>query len=628
MAQTLDELLVVIDASTEQLRRELKKGERSLDRSTRKMEGSLKRVDRHLALFGAAFAAAIGVAAVSTVKVASDAEEMRAKFETVFGASARAAEAWADQHAGAVGRSKNALMGYMATLQDTFVPLGYSREEAAKFSQTLTELAVDLASFNNEAEADTVQALQSALVGNHETVQRYGIIIKEATLKQELMNMGLADGGKNATEQQKALARLNLILKGSVDAQGDAANTADAFANKMKALKGAVHDLQVELGRGLLPPLAELADYLARSAKGWNIFLDQFRDPADRGLEGTAIAIKAAAEAYKEAAEELDIAKAALGRVEDKGGVGSAAAKGLQARVAMLQSRAAQAAADAAEAQRRHDQLTRKPGANGNAGDPPKLTITPSENFKKLQAEVKDARFEVSLLNGEFGGLNEQTVRVANDLDLMGVSLLRFQDGSVRAVGELANLNDELNKIAEFERIEEMKDEWKDFGQTVADSVADMVVNFDGSTADMLNSWKKMILGMMAQKFIAAPLGKAFDGMVDSFFAGGFANGGTIPMGQFGLVGERGPELATPSPGGVRITPLSSGAASGGNVISISPTVVVQGGQVGQQGMDPQSQRAVSSQIDRMVRDAVDTRLRHHIKPGGMMNGGGGRSYG
>ena len=42
-------------------------------------------------------------------------------------------------------------------------------------------------------------------------------------------------------------------------------------------------------------------------------------------------------------------------------------------------------------------------------------------------------------------------------------------------------------------------------------------------------------------------------GGIDSLFAGFFANGGAIPRGQFGLVGERGPELIS---GPAQITPM------------------------------------------------------------------------
>ena len=73
-----------------------------------------------------------------------------------------------------------------STVQDTFVPLGFARNEASDLSVQLTKLAVDVASFNNASDTETMRAFQSAIVGNHETVRRFGIVITEATLQQEL----------------------------------------------------------------------------------------------------------------------------------------------------------------------------------------------------------------------------------------------------------------------------------------------------------------------------------------------------------------------------------------------------------------------------------------------------------
>ena len=47
----------------------------------------------------------------------------------------------------------------MAGLQDTFVPLGIARDEAAELSKSLVTLAVDVASFNNTADADVITGL-------------------------------------------------------------------------------------------------------------------------------------------------------------------------------------------------------------------------------------------------------------------------------------------------------------------------------------------------------------------------------------------------------------------------------------------------------------------------------------
>jgi hypothetical protein len=191
------------------------------------------------------------------VTAASDAEETRSKFDTVFRDLASSTREWAETTATAVKRSSLDLESYLATLQDTFVPMGFARDEAAKLSQQMVQLGVDLGSFNNMADADVIRDLTSAMIGNHETVRKFGVLITEATLKQELLNMGLGDGVKEATNQQKALARLNIIMNSTTDAQGDAIRTSESFANQMKGLSATLRDLRVEFGNEIIPVLKE-----------------------------------------------------------------------------------------------------------------------------------------------------------------------------------------------------------------------------------------------------------------------------------------------------------------------------------------------------------------------------------
>lgn len=194
------------------------------------------------------------------VKFGSDAEEIQSKFNAVFKQTAGVVTDWIDEFAGQVGRSKTALKDYAATFQDTFVPLGFVREEAAKLSTRLVELTIDLASFNNASEPETMRALQSAIVGNHETVRRFGVIINQAGLNIELMNMGIKEGAKTATEAEKAQARLNLIIRGTTDAQGDAIRTSGSFANVVKALKADFRDLFEEISKHIIPVLTKIIE--------------------------------------------------------------------------------------------------------------------------------------------------------------------------------------------------------------------------------------------------------------------------------------------------------------------------------------------------------------------------------
>ena len=211
---------------------------------------------------------------IAAVKFAADAEEIQSKFDAVFKEFAEQTTVWINDFADAVNRNATDLKEYASVFQDTFVPLGFARGEAAELSQSLVELTIDLASFNNASEPETMRALQSAIVGNHETVRKFGVIITQATLNIELMNMGIKDGVKAATEAEKAQARLNLIIAGTSDAQGDAVRTAESFTNQMKGLKGELKEIGEDIGKIIIPYVLQLVEKIKELTKAWSELSD------------------------------------------------------------------------------------------------------------------------------------------------------------------------------------------------------------------------------------------------------------------------------------------------------------------------------------------------------------------
>lgn len=196
--------------------------------------------------------AAGGIAGLA-LRESAAAGEIASQFTTVFKEQASAADLWADSFSAAVGRNKTDIMAYMAGLQDTFVPLGFARDEGRELSQVMTQLGVDLGSFKDMDAGEAIERLTGALIGNHENVRKFGVIITEATLNEQLMKMGIEGGTKAASEQQKVMARLQMILEGTTDAQGDAARTSDSAANQFRALYGEVRALAQSLGDALMP---------------------------------------------------------------------------------------------------------------------------------------------------------------------------------------------------------------------------------------------------------------------------------------------------------------------------------------------------------------------------------------
>lgn len=218
----------------------------------------------------AGFAAVSGAAIVlgpKLVGLGSDAEEMQSKFNVVFSEFGGAVTAALDEFGEAAGRSRYELREYASVLGDTLKPMGFTEEAAADLSVEMVKLATDLSSFNNMPMDEALQRLQSTLIGNHGNALAFGVIINENTLAAELAANGWDELTGSQLEQAKVQARINLLMRGTTDAQGDAIRTADSWANQTRALKATLKDLGTEMGLALLPAITPLLAQMGQIAK-------------------------------------------------------------------------------------------------------------------------------------------------------------------------------------------------------------------------------------------------------------------------------------------------------------------------------------------------------------------------
>jgi hypothetical protein len=165
---------------------------------------------------------------------------------------------------------KDSLSGF----QGFFVGLGFGADKAREMSQQMQALAIDFASFNNLSDEEAVGRFISALSGSSEVLQKFGINTKQAALEEELLSQGVKKSWTEVTEQEKAVARLSVIMKAmtSQGAVGDAVKTAGSFANLLKALRSAVYDASVAIGDSLIPvltPFLQATVGIARATVDW-----------------------------------------------------------------------------------------------------------------------------------------------------------------------------------------------------------------------------------------------------------------------------------------------------------------------------------------------------------------------
>lgn len=264
-------------------RNELRRAAREMESAGRQISDVGKTLTLGLSLPLAAFGAA-------TVKAASDAQEMGSAFRYVFGAAAQDVESWAKKTGDALGRSTFVLQQQALTFQQLFKQAAPTNQAAAEMSKRFTLLAQDLASFFNVTEDDALQKLRAGLVGEAEPLRAFGVFLTAAAVEAKAFQMGLAATSAELTEQDKIMARAALIVEATKDAQGDAARTADSFANRAKALKAALNELQVSLGTALLPAMTKAAEAAGAALNAFNQLSPGAQQTA-LAMAGVALAI-------------------------------------------------------------------------------------------------------------------------------------------------------------------------------------------------------------------------------------------------------------------------------------------------------------------------------------------------
>jgi len=221
--------------------------------------------DKQLKAFGTSaknVAGAVGgfSLAVGTIKsvigpaitAASNMEESLSKVNVIFGRGARDVEKFARTAAKELGQSQQAVLNAAGAFGTFGKAAGLSGQDLATFSNDFTTLATDLASFNNTSPEEAVQAIGAALRGEAEPLRRFGVLLNDATLKQEALTLGIYDGKGALTAQQKILAAQAAIYKQTGDAQGDFMRTSDGLANSQRTLAATFENVKAKFGAAFL----------------------------------------------------------------------------------------------------------------------------------------------------------------------------------------------------------------------------------------------------------------------------------------------------------------------------------------------------------------------------------------
>jgi hypothetical protein len=242
---------------------------KNLDKGAKDVNGfgdKMAAVGKKVGVALAAAAAAAGVMAVKigidAVRSASNLAETQSKVSVIFGESATAINKFAATAATQLGQTRQQAMDAAATFATFGKSAGLAGNELVAFSTDLTTLSADLASFYNTSPEQAINAIGAALRGESEPIRAYGVLLNDATLKQEAMTMGIYNGTGALSAQQKVLAAQAVILKQTGDAQGDFARTSGGLANQQRILTAQIENTKAMLGEALLPTVLKVVAFI------------------------------------------------------------------------------------------------------------------------------------------------------------------------------------------------------------------------------------------------------------------------------------------------------------------------------------------------------------------------------
>lgn len=249
---------------------QLRTGLRGAQQAIRETDGTINKAKAGWAAAFAGFAsspvaigaatAAVGAFAAQSVSAASDLEESINAVNVTFGESADKILEFGDNAAKSVGLAKSEFNQLATPLGSILKNAGFSLDETADKTITLTQRAADMASVFNTDVSDALGAIQAGLRGEQDP--RFGVGLSAARVEARALADTGKDSAKALTEQEKALARVELILDQTNQTAGDFAETSDSLANQTRILKAEYKDLQAAIGAELIPILSDAAGVL------------------------------------------------------------------------------------------------------------------------------------------------------------------------------------------------------------------------------------------------------------------------------------------------------------------------------------------------------------------------------
>ena len=212
---------------------------------------------------GAFAAVGIGNFVKDAIQGAGDLEQSMGAIESVFKGSSGQMQRWSRDAAKNVGLTSNEFNELGTLIGSQLKNGGTAMEDLAPKTKDLIGMGADLSSMFGGTTKDAVDALSSALKGERDPIERYGVSLNQAKIDAEAASLGFEKVGGSLSAEATQAATLSLIMKQTQDAHGNFAKESDTFAHKQQVMQAEWGNLTTKIGELFLPVMSKTFGFLS-----------------------------------------------------------------------------------------------------------------------------------------------------------------------------------------------------------------------------------------------------------------------------------------------------------------------------------------------------------------------------
>lgn len=168
------------------------------------------------------------------------------------------------KEAEALGLTSQQYKDSATELATYFKAMKVGAKETDKFLNSTVELIADLGAIKDVPFDEAMRDFKSALVGNHEAVDKYGLTLSASMMNESKYAKSIGKTTDKMTEQEKMYARLDVLYDQGAFAQGLARQEAEQFSMSLKLLTTKMGELVGKIGNALLPALTPLINNIEK----------------------------------------------------------------------------------------------------------------------------------------------------------------------------------------------------------------------------------------------------------------------------------------------------------------------------------------------------------------------------